>query len=116
MSHKNPKTEKRLRIKKKIRAKVSGTDTRPRMSVFKSNKFISVQLIDDEKGITLASASDIKETKGTKKERATIVGVAIAKDAQVKGITTVVFDRNGFKYTGRVLSLAEGARTGGLIF
>lgn len=116
MSHKNPKTEKRLRLKKKIRAKVTGTDIRPRMSVFKSNKFISVQLIDDTKGVTIVAASDFKETKGTKVERAQVVGVALAKDAQAKGITTVVFDRNGFKYTGRVLSLAEGARKGGLIF
>lgn len=116
MAHKNPKTEKRLRLKKKIRAKVFGTKDRPRLSVFKSNKFISAQLINDADGMTLASASDIKETKGKKMERATLVGTALAKDAQAKGITSVVFDRNGFKYTGRVLSLAEGARKGGLTF
>ena len=116
MAHKNPKTEKRLRLKKKIRNKVTGTSERPRLSVFKSNKFISAQIIDDIKGITLASATDLKETKGNKVERATAVGIALAKEAENKKITSVVFDRNGFKFTGRVLSLAEGARKGGLKF
>ena len=116
MAHTNPKTEKRLRLKKKIRTKIFGTSERPRLTVFKSNKFISAQIIDDTKGITIVAASDMKETKGTKVERALAVGAAIAKDATAKGIKTVVFDRNGFKYTGRVLSLAEGARKGGLTF
>lgn len=116
MAHKNPKTEKRLRLKKKIRNKIFGTSERPRLSVFKSNNFIHAQLIDDTKGLTIVSASDMKETKGTKNERAIAVGTALAKDAVAKKITAVVFDRNGFKYTGRVLSLAEGARKGGLQF
>ena len=116
MAHKNQKTEKRLRLKKKIRAKVIGTAERPRLSIFKSNRFISAQIIDDAKGITIASASDIKETKGTKVERAALVGLALAKEAVANRVTSVVFDRNGFKYTGRVLSLAEGARKGGLQF
>lgn len=116
MAHKNPKTEKRLRLKKKIRAKIFGTADMPRLSVFKSNKFISAQLIDDANGVTLVSATDIKMKAGTKVERATLVGETLAKDAQAKKITGAVFDRNGFKYTGRVLSLAEGARKGGLKF
>jgi large subunit ribosomal protein L18 len=116
MAHKNPKTEKRLRLKKKIRSKVFGTGEKPRLSVFKSNTFIHAQIIDDTKGITLVSASDMKDVKGTKNERAILVGEALAKLAVAKKITAVVFDRNGFKYTGRVLSLAEGARKGGLQF
>lgn len=110
------KTQKRMRLKAKIRTKIFGTSTTPRLSVFRSNTFIYAQLIDDERGITLASASDVKMKKGTKVEHATQVGEELAKNAQAKGISKVVFDRNGFKYTGRVLSLAEGARKGGLQF
>ena len=89
---------------------------RPRLSVFRSNKFIYAQLIDDIKGKTLAEASDIKIVKGTKTERAKQVGSMIAKKALTKKINTVVFDRNGFKYTGRVKLVAEEARASGLIF
>ncbi|MCX6747336.1 MAG: 50S ribosomal protein L18, partial [Candidatus Nomurabacteria bacterium] len=89
------KQDKRIRLKSKIRAKVSGTDARPRLSVFRSNKFIYAQLIDDTSGKTLAQASDIKATKGTKSERAKEVGMAIAKEGGAKKITSVVFDRNG---------------------
>ncbi len=110
------KTQKRMRLKAKIRTKIFGTSTAPRLSVFRSNTFIYAQLIDDERGITLASASDVKIKKGTKVERATQVGEELAKNALAKGISKIVFDRNGFKYTGRVLSLAEGARKGGLQF
>lgn len=110
------KTQKRMRLKAKIRTKIFGTSTSPRLSVFRSNTFIYAQLIDDERGITLASASDVKMKKGTKVERATQVGEELAKNALAKGISKIVFDRNGFKYTGRVLSLAEGARKGGLQF
>ena len=110
------KTQKRKRLKAKIRTKIFGTSATPRLSVFRSNTFIYVQLIDDENGITLASASDVKIKKGTKVERATQVGAELAKNALAKGISKIVFDRNGFKYTGRVLSLAEGARKGGLQF
>ncbi len=112
----NKKTEKRNRIKRKIKIKISGTAERPRLSVFRSNKFIYAQLIDDTKGTTLASFSDVKIEKGTKNERAINVGKEIAKIAIEKGIKTVVFDRNGFKYTGRVKLLADKAREGGLIF
>lgn len=110
------KTQKRKRLKAKIRTKIFGTSATPRLSVFRSNTFIYAQLIDDENGVTLASASDVKIKKGTKVERATQVGEDLAKNAIVKGISKIVFDRNGFKYTGRVLSLAEGARKGGLQF
>ena len=110
------KNQKRKRLKAKIRTKIFGTSATPRLSVFRSNTFIYVQLIDDENGITLASASDVKIKKGTKVERATQVGAELAKNALAKGISKIVFDRNGFKYTGRVLSLAEGARKGGLQF
>jgi large subunit ribosomal protein L18 len=112
----NKKQEKRIRLKSKIRTKVSGTSARPRLTVFRSNAYISAQIIDDSKGVTLVSASDMKITKGTKSERSLIVGEEIAKNAKAKGITTVVFDRNGFKYTGRVKALADKAREGGLIF
>ena len=110
------KTQKRKRLKDKIRTKIFGTSATPRLSVFRSNTFIYAQLIDDENGVTLASASDVKIKKGTKVERATQVGEDLAKNAIAKGISKIVFDRNGFKYTGRVLSLAEGARKGGLQF
>ncbi|MFA7315699.1 MAG: 50S ribosomal protein L18 [Candidatus Paceibacterota bacterium] len=112
----NKKTEKRIRLKKKIRAKVNGTSECPRLSVFRSNQYIYAQLIDDSKAITLVSSSDMEAKKGTKTERAVAVGTEVAKLAQAKGITKVVFDRNGFKYTGRVKALADGARAGGLIF
>jgi len=110
------KTDKRIRLKKKIRAKVNGTDMRPRLSVFRSNKFIYAQIIDDTKGKTLVEASDIKITKGTKTERAKLVGTELAKKALAKKIELVVFDRNGFKYTGRIKLVAEEARNGGLKF
>ncbi|PCI20844.1 50S ribosomal protein L18 [Candidatus Wolfebacteria bacterium] len=116
MNTKNSKTEKRLRIKGKIRSQVSGTADRPRFTVFRSNKFIYAQLVDDIKGTTLVSASDRSIKKGTKIERAKQVGAVIAKEAEKKQISLVVFDRNGFKFIGRVKSLADEARTGGLAF
>jgi len=112
----NKKLEKKIRLKKKIRTKINGTSERPRLSVFRSNQFIYAQIIDDTTGTTIAAASDISTKKGTKSERSVIVGTEIAKGALAKGITTVVFDRNGFKYTGRVKSLADSARTAGLKF
>jgi len=93
------KTEKRKRLKIKIRAKISGTATRPRLSVFRSNKFIYAQVIDDEKGKTLVQASDVKIKKGTKTERAKQVGKMITLSCGKLKISKVVFDRNGFKYT-----------------
>jgi large subunit ribosomal protein L18 len=110
------KNDKRIRLKSKIRAKISGTETRPRLTVFRSNKFIYAQVINDTLGKTLAEASDVKTTKGTKTERAKEVGRAIAANAIKAKIKKVVFDRNGFKYTGRVKLVADEARTGGLEF
>ena len=111
------KTKRRKRIKAGIRVNIKGTPDRPRMSIFRSNKDIYVQLVDDTTGHTLASASSREETsKGTKTEVAKSVGLAIAKKASGSGINLVVFDRGGFLYHGRVKALAEGAREGGLTF
>ena len=107
--------QKKLRIKRKIRATISGTDIRPRLSVFRSNNFIYVQLIDDVNAITIAAASDMK-AKGTKMEGAIAAGKALAVAAKAKGVTAAVFDRNGFKYAGRIKALADAAREGGLQF
>ncbi len=110
------KQEKRIRLKKKIRVKVSGTSLRPRLSVFRSNKFIYAQVIDDTTGKTIVAASDVKKTTGTKTERAKEVGRLIAEMALTKKISTVVFDRSGFRYTGRIKLVADEARAGGLKF
>ena len=109
------KKERRIKIKTRIRGKVSGSAERPRMSVFRSNKQIYVQLIDDVAGRTLVSASS-KGIEGTKSEIAAKVGELVAKKAIEAGYTTVVFDRNGYLFHGRVKSLADGARNGGLKF
>lgn len=113
----NIKTEKRERLHKKIRSRVSGTGERPRLCVFRSNRYMYAQLIDDVRGVTLASASDIALTdKMTKVERAMTVGKKLADEAKKNKITSVVFDRGGFSYRGRIQALADGAREGGLIF
>ena len=110
------KIQRRNKIKTLIRGKVSGTAARPRMSVFRSNKQIYVQLIDDLAGVTLCSASSKGIEEGTKVEIAAKVGEAIAKKALEAGVTEVVFDRNGYLFHGRVKSLADAARRGGLKF
>ena len=110
------KTDKRIRLKKKIRIKVLGTVARPRLSVFRSNKFIYAQVIDDASGKTIISANDLKITKGTKTERAKEEGRLVAEACLKAKISQVVFDRNGFKYMGRIKLVAEEARTGGLKF
>ncbi|MCQ2974372.1 MAG: 50S ribosomal protein L18 [Bacteroidales bacterium] len=114
------KQERRQRIKYRIRKKISGTNERPRLCVYRSNKNIFVQLIDDVKHITLVATSsrvkDIADQKVTKIEQAKLVGKAIAEKAKAAGFNTVVFDRNGYLYHGRIKSLAEAAREGGLIF
>ncbi|MFV0484091.1 MAG: 50S ribosomal protein L18 [Bacteroidales bacterium] len=113
------KQNRRFKIKKRIRGKISGTSERPRMSIFRSNKQISVQLIDDLAGKTLAKVSSLDkdiESNGNKVEQAVAVGKAIADKAKAAGIETVVFDRNGYLYHGRVKSVAEAAREGGLKF
>lgn len=110
------KQDKRIRLKKKIRVKIRGTEKRPRLTVFRSNKFIYAQVINDLKGKTLAQASDVKIKKGTKTERAKEVGQMIAAACLKDKIKKVVFDRNGFKYTGRIKLVADEARTAGLEF
>lgn len=111
------KLDRRNKIKTRVRGKISGTTERPRLTVFRSNKQIYAQVIDDLSGKTLASASSLKMTdKAPKKEIAAKVGELIAKNAQDAGITAVVFDRNGFLYHGRIKELADAARKGGLKF
>jgi len=116
----NRKTFRRNRIKMRIRKTIHGSSDRPRMSVYRSNRDIYVQLIDDHAGVTLVSASSamaaIREQKATKVEKSAMVGKLVAEKAKEAGISTVVFDRNGYLYHGRVKSLAEAAREGGLIF
>ncbi|HAV03332.1 50S ribosomal protein L18 [Chryseobacterium salipaludis] len=111
------KVEKRNRIKRRVRGKISGSAELPRLSVYKSNKEIYAQLIDDKTGKTLASASSrALNATGTKVEISAEVGKAIAEKAKAAGIENIVFDRNGFVYHGRVKALADGAREGGLKF
>ncbi|OGE33936.1 50S ribosomal protein L18 [Candidatus Daviesbacteria bacterium RIFCSPHIGHO2_02_FULL_36_13] len=105
----------RKRIHKKIRKHLWGTTKCPRLSVFRSTKRIYAQIIDDSLGKTLVSATDMKET-GTKQEKAYKVGKSLAEKALKSKITTVVFDRGGFLYQGRIEQLAKGAREGGLKF
>ena len=113
------KSERRLRIKRRIRKRITGTTEKPRLTVFMSNTEIYVQFIDDSKGVTLASASSLvkeiaEKTSINKTEQARLVGLFAAKAALEKGITEVVFDRNGYLYHGRVKALADAAREGGL--
>ncbi|MFT5821319.1 MAG: large subunit ribosomal protein L18 [Crocinitomix sp.] len=113
------KVAKRAKIKRRIRKNVFGTSEQPRLSVFRSNKQIYAQVIDDNQGITLASASSYKNKTAegkSKSEVAAIVGKDVAAKAVKAGVSTVVFDRNGYQYHGRVKSLADGAREGGLKF
>ncbi len=110
------KIERRIKIKYRIRNKISGTAARPRMTVFRSNKQIYVQIINDMTGTTLVSASSLGLEKCAKKEQAAKVGELIAIKALEAGITSVVFDRNGYLYHGRVKEVADAARKGGLKF
>jgi large subunit ribosomal protein L18 len=111
------KDERRLKIKRNIRGKVSGTAERPRLTVFRSNRQIYAQVINDVDGRTLATASSLKITEAApKKAIAAQVGALIAQNAQAAGIQAVVFDRNGYLYHGRIKELADAARNGGLKF
>lgn len=112
-----PKTkeEKRQSRHARIRAVVQGTATRPRLAVYRSNRFISAQLIDDAAGVTIAAAHG-RDAKGSQSVQAKVVGSALAKAAKEKGIATAVFDRGGYRYGGQVQALAEAARAGGLAF
>ncbi len=120
MAIKNKKVFRRNRIKMRVRKHIKGTAEKPRMSVFRSNKQIYVQLINDMEDKTLVAASSrekgIDDKKPTKIEQASLVGALIAEKAKQAGIETVVFDRNGYLYHGRIKSLAEAARKGGLKF
>jgi large subunit ribosomal protein L18 len=116
MNTKNTKTEQRSRRQRRIRAKISGTGIRPRLAVFKSNTAVSAQLIDDERGVTLAASHSKAVVGKTISEKAVAVGKDIAAKAKAKKISAVVFDRGGYTYTGKVKSIAEGAREAGLTF
>ena len=110
------KIERRIKIKFRIRKKVVGTAERPRLSVFRSNKQIYAQVINDKAGVTLAAASSLGFEKMNKTEQAKKVGLLLAEKAKAAGVESVVFDRNGYLYHGRVQSLADGASEGGLNF
>jgi large subunit ribosomal protein L18 len=112
------KAESRRKIKLRIRSKISGGPQRPRLSVFRSNKGILAQVIDDVNGKTLAAASskDLKDFKGNKVEQSALVGKLLAERAKAAGVDTVIFDRGGYLYHGRVQHLADGARSAGLVF
>ncbi|GAA3616304.1 50S ribosomal protein L18 [Flavivirga amylovorans] len=114
------KNQRRQRIKNRIRKIVSGTEARPRLTVFRSNKEIYAQIVDDVNGTTISAASsrdkDISSAKGNKSEIATLVGKAVAEKALKAGVEAIAFDRGGYLYHGRVKSLAEGAREAGLKF
>ncbi|MEO8861904.1 MAG: 50S ribosomal protein L18 [Ginsengibacter sp.] len=116
----NSKVNARQKIRYRIRKKISGSAQRPRLSIFRSNRDIYVQLIDDENGVTLASASsrqaDIAAQKANKVDQGKLVGSAIARKSEELGIKDVVFDRSGYIYHGRIKAVAEGAREGGLKF
>ena len=111
--------KQRLKRHKRVRAKISGTSAKPRLSVYRSNANITAQIIDDTKGVTLVSASTLEasfEGIGSNKEAAKKIGLIVAERAIKMGITEVVFDRGGYIYHGRVSELADGAREGGLKF
>jgi len=114
------KNDRRQRIQNRIRKVVSGTEARPRLSVFRSNKEIYAQIVDDVSGKTISAASsrdkDVSSAKGTKTEVAALVGKSVAEKALKAGVDTISFDRGGYLYHGRVKSLAEGAREAGLKF
>lgn len=110
------KVTKRIRRHARIRARVSGTAERPRLAVFRSNRFLYAQLINDESGVTIFGTDTRKVAEGNATERARALGKILAEGARAKGITKVVFDRGGFQYQGAIIAFAESARTHGLEF
>jgi large subunit ribosomal protein L18 len=121
MSSTNPRRLGRLRRKKYVRKRITGSPVRPRLTVFRSAKHIYAQIIDDESGVTLVSASSLMpeirdQVTGGNKDGARAVGKLLGERALAKGLSDVVFDRNGFRYHGRVAALADGAREAGLNF
>ena len=111
----NSKKEMRTRRHARVRARVRGTQERPRLAVFKSNRFVSAQLIDDRAGITLVAAHG-REFPGSQSVQAKAIGEAIARKAKMAGVQAVVFDRGGYRYTGHIKTLADAARATGLAF
>lgn len=107
---------RKIKRQKRIRSRVVGTESKPRLRVHRTNKYIYAQLVDDNKAVSIVGVSDLKLEKGNKTDRAKLVGKEIAKKAIAKKIKIVVFDRAGYKYHGRVKALADGAREAGLIF
>ncbi len=116
MSTTSRKIEQRTRRHTRIRARVIGTAERPRLAVFRSNRYVYAQLIDDAKGITIASCDSRKVKGATTRDRAVAVGKEIAEQAKKKGVNLAVFDRGGFQYQGVIAALADGAREAGLSF
>ena len=116
MSNTSQKKEQRTRRHAKVRARIVGTMECPRLAVFRSNKYISAQLVDDTTSTTLAHATSQNLTSGTPMEKAVAVGKSLAEKATAQNIQKVVFDRGGFLYTGQIKALADGAREGGLTF
>jgi large subunit ribosomal protein L18 len=112
----NTKQGRRERRHRRVRAKVSGTAARPRLSIYKSNTRIVAQIIDDERGVTLAAVSSLEEKAKTPRERAEMAAATLAKRAGEKGVKAVVFDRGGFQYLGTVKAFADAARKAGLDF
>lgn len=106
----------RTRRHARVRAKIAGTASRPRIAVFKSNQYIYVQVVNDEAGKTLLSVSDIEAKKGKKAEKALRAGESLAAKMKEKGLSEAVFDRGGFKFHGRVKAIADGLRAGGIKF
>ncbi|MBI2064367.1 MAG: 50S ribosomal protein L18 [Candidatus Yanofskybacteria bacterium] len=116
MNKNSDKKLNRSRRHRKVRAKISGTSSRPRIAVFKSNQYIYAQVVDDESGKTLLSVSDMEVKKGKKSEKALKIGETLAARMKEKGLLEAVFDRGGFKFHGRVKSVADGLRNGGIKF
>lgn len=110
------KTQQRIRRHKRVRAKVIGSETRPRLSIYKSNTRLTAQIIDDTKGVTIAAVSSFSEKGKTPRERAEQAATTLAKAAGAKGVKAVVFDRGGFQYVGTVKAFADAARAAGLEF
>ncbi len=115
MTIRKTKIEQRQRRHRRIRARIAGTAARPRLSVFKSNRDLYAQVIDDEKGVTIVAVSS-RGLKGLPRERATLAGKRLAESAAAKKIHTVVFDRGGYRYAGNIKLFADTVRAGGLIF
>ena len=112
----NTKVAQRIRRHARIRSRIAGTEARPRLAVFRSNRFIYAQLINDESGVTIAAADSRSAKATTGHDRAKEVGTMIGEKAKEKGVTSIIFDRGGFQYQGMIAAVADGAREAGLSF